>query len=101
MMKAIKDYTLHHGDCLEILAGMPDRSVDLVFTSPPYEAARTYGIGFKLKGQNWVDWLAERIVAAARVSKGLVVVNVSSPKDDGIYSGGVERLAADRSGGMV
>lgn len=34
------DHTLHCGDCLEIMRSMPDASVDLVVTSPPYEAAR-------------------------------------------------------------
>ena len=28
---------LHHGDCLDIIASMPDASVDLVVTDPPYE----------------------------------------------------------------
>ena len=60
------------GDCLELLRKMPDNSVDLVFCSPPYEAARTYGIGFSLKGQDWVDWAVERYVESVRVCKGLV-----------------------------
>lgn len=38
------------GDCLDILRDMPSDSVDLVFCSPPYEAARTYGIDFNLRG---------------------------------------------------
>lgn len=28
--------TLHHGDCLEILAELPEASVDVVFADPPY-----------------------------------------------------------------
>lgn len=28
--------TLHHGDCLEVMASMADDSVDIVVTSPPY-----------------------------------------------------------------
>jgi site-specific DNA-methyltransferase (adenine-specific) len=28
--------TLHHGDCLEVMAEMPDESIDIVVTSPPY-----------------------------------------------------------------
>lgn len=28
--------TLHHGDCLDVMATMPDESVDIVVTSPPY-----------------------------------------------------------------
>jgi DNA modification methylase len=47
-------------------------SVDLVFTSPPYEAARTYGVGFNLRGQQFVDWCVERYLECVRVCKGLV-----------------------------
>jgi len=28
--------TLYHGDCLDIMAALPDESVDIVVTSPPY-----------------------------------------------------------------
>jgi site-specific DNA-methyltransferase (adenine-specific) len=51
---------------------MPDNSVDLVFTSPPYEAQRSYGVDFNLKGQDWVDWAVERYLQCVRVSRGLV-----------------------------
>jgi hypothetical protein len=60
------------GDCLDVMREMPSDSVDLVFCSPPYEAARTYGIGFKLRGQEWVDWAVERYIECVRVSRGLV-----------------------------
>lgn len=59
-------------DCLEALRELPDKSVDLVFTSPPYGSQRTYNIGFKLKGQDWVDWSAERYRECVRVCRGLV-----------------------------
>ena len=61
-----------HGDCLHILREMDDNSVDLVITSPPYEDARTYGIDFKLKGDDWVKWCVPRFVECIRVCKGLV-----------------------------
>lgn len=32
---------LHHGDCLEVLATLPDASVDAVVTDPPYGLANT------------------------------------------------------------
>jgi site-specific DNA-methyltransferase (cytosine-N4-specific) len=54
------------------MVGMPGNSVDLVFGSPPYEDARTYGIDFNLKGQQWVDWMVEVFRASSRVCKGLV-----------------------------
>ena len=32
---------LYHGDCLEVLATLPDASVDSVVTDPPYGLANT------------------------------------------------------------
>jgi len=60
------------GDNMEVMRRLPENSVDLVFGSPPYEDARTYGIDFKLKGQDWVDWAKIRFMECLRVSKGLV-----------------------------
>jgi site-specific DNA-methyltransferase (adenine-specific) len=33
------DYTLHHGDCLEVMAGMEAGSVDAIVTDPPFAFA--------------------------------------------------------------
>lgn len=33
--------TLHHGDCLDILAAIPDNSIDAVVTDPPYGLSNT------------------------------------------------------------
>ena len=60
------------GDCLSVMKDWPDGCVDLVFCSPPYEDARTSGIDFNLKGQDWVDWAKVRFMECLRVSKGLV-----------------------------
>lgn len=65
-------YSVVQADCLEFLRGLPAGSVDLVFGSPPYELARTYGIGFDKRGQQWVDWMVEVFQAAQAASKGLV-----------------------------
>lgn len=37
--------TLHHGDCLDVLAALPDASVDAVVTDPPY--------GLEFMGKGW------------------------------------------------
>jgi len=63
---------LIYGDYLDVAPKMPSNSIDLVFGSPPYEDCRTYGIDFKLKGQDWVDWMVEVVRASTRISKGLV-----------------------------
>ena len=34
--------TLHNGDCIELLRKLPDESVDLVITSPPYCIGKAY-----------------------------------------------------------
>ncbi len=39
--------TLHHGDCLDVMAELPDNSVDAIDTDPPY------GLGFM--GKSWDD----------------------------------------------
>ncbi|MBA7639465.1 Modification methylase DpnIIB [subsurface metagenome] len=36
--------TIYHGDCREILPQLPDDSVDLVLTSPPYNVGKEYEI---------------------------------------------------------
>lgn len=65
-------WSIEQADCLDWLAQLPADSVDLVFGSPPYRLARTYGIHFKLKDQAWVDWMVTVFKAALRVCKGLV-----------------------------
>lgn len=91
------------GDSLEWLKSLETRSAGLVFFSPPYEAARTYGIGFKLTGQKWVDWMRPIIVEAARVSNGLVLVNAAGQVRKHRYSPIMEFLTADlvRLDGLV
>ena len=42
-------WTLNEGDCLQGLAGLADRSVDVVITDPPYEAANVRVVSHNLK----------------------------------------------------
>lgn len=83
------------GDCLSELKKMETDSVDLVFCSPPYEAARTYGIDFALKGQAWVDWSVERYVECVRVCRGVVAWVVEGQTRQFAYSASPVLLAAD------
>lgn len=83
------------GDNLEVMRGMATGSVALTLTSPPYVDQRTYGIGFKLKGQGWVDWMIPRVVEMCRVTAGLVFVNMAGKVKDWKYQPVVEWLVAD------
>lgn len=83
------------GDAIEVLKGLPEKSVDLVFGSPPYEDCRTYGISFGLKGQVWVDWMVQVVKASLRASKGLVAFVVEGPTHDFQWSATPALLMAD------
>jgi DNA modification methylase len=47
------DFQLIHGDCIEAMRAMPDNSVDMVLTSPPYDNLRTYNGSLEWGGHVW------------------------------------------------
>ena len=49
---------LQQGDCLELMKQLPDESVDLVVTSPPYDNLRLYNTG-KYKGNDYHAIISE------------------------------------------
>ena len=59
-------WSVEASDALEWLRRLPDDSISLTLFSPPYASARTYGIGFNLRGQDWVNWLRPIVVEACR-----------------------------------
>jgi site-specific DNA-methyltransferase (adenine-specific) len=65
------------GDCREVLQGIPENSVDLIFTSPPYADQRkgTYG---GIHPDNYVDWFLPITAELLRVLKpdGTFVLNI-------------------------
>ena len=64
---------LRHGDCLELMKNIPDGSVDLVLTDPPY------GMAFKsnyrkekyneIQNDKSLEWLERYISECCRVLK--------------------------------
>lgn len=65
------------GDCEEVLKNIPDNSVDLIFTSPPYadQRASTYG---GVKPDAYVEWFLPKAAQFMRVLKpsGTFVLNI-------------------------
>lgn len=60
-------YTLHHGDCLEIMPTIPTASVDAVITDPPYPMIkRDYGM---LTEAEWWDLMMGVVKETRRVLK--------------------------------
>ena len=54
-------HQLFLGDCEEILKKLPDNSVDLIFTSPPYadQRKKTYG---GIHSDKYVDWFLPKVM---------------------------------------
>jgi hypothetical protein len=69
-----------------------DKTFDLLFTSPPYTDARTYGIGAQRKCQAWVSWMLKVVAECVRVTKGLVLINCAGVTRDWCYQPGPEGL---------
>ncbi len=92
---------VEEADAVEWLGRQADDSVDLLFTSPPYTRARTYGIAADRSTLAWVEWMRPR--EACRVSAGLAFFNVSDVVEDCEYQNGPEWLhtALTREDGLA
>ena len=88
---------VYKSDCITFLKRAKKKGIkfNLVIGSPPYEDRRTYNIGFKLAGQDWVDWMAGIIKACLAVTDGLVAFVVCGKTVKGRYSCTPELLMAD------
>lgn len=88
-------YSVECGDCLPWLRSLPSDSVDMVFGSPPYEDARTYGMDFAMEGQGWVNWMVEVFHQLRRVCTGLVAMIVEGRTRKFSYSATPALLMSD------
>lgn len=93
--KTIGNIELVCSDALQFLKSLPDNSVGLVITSPPYTDARSYGIRADMETAAWVEWMRPIVREACRVSKGLAFFNISDRVEDFRYKNGPEWLHAD------
>jgi DNA modification methylase len=67
--------TLHHGDCVEVMATMPESSIDAVCTDPPY--------GLEFMGRDWDSFKPADSKIRTRVdgrTNGAVKSTVSTPE---------------------
>ena len=77
---------LYQGDCLEILKQFEDKSIDYVFTSPPYNIKRTKGNKyhkydfnkFQDNQKNYYEWSVSVIDELLRVTKNHIFWNVQA-----------------------
>lgn len=97
--------TVHQGDCLELIAALPDSSIDIVVTSPPYWGQRhSNGMGVEDDPRDYVRFLCDVFTGILPKLKptGIVWINIGDAYntpvnwslDDRQYSS----LGADKSG---
>jgi len=75
---------LYLGDCNEILKELPDNSIDLIFTSPPYADQRKNNYGGILPNK-YVEWFLPIAYELLRVLKptGTFILNIKEKVVDG------------------
>jgi site-specific DNA-methyltransferase (adenine-specific)/site-specific DNA-methyltransferase (cytosine-N4-specific) len=75
------------GDCFELIKELPDNSVDLVITSPPYADIVNYGQDISIKKpKDYCDWLLPLFNEIHRVLKpsGSFILNINDNCDKGL-----------------
>ncbi len=81
---SIGDATLYLADCMDVLRTLPDNSVDLIFTSPPYADQRknTYG---GIHPDDYVEWFLPISAELLRVltPTGTFCLNIKEKVVDG------------------
>lgn len=83
-MRRLVDHLILEGDAVDVLADLPEESVQLVVTSPPYATQRksTYG---GIHPDRYVDWFMARADALQRVLRedGTFILNIK----EGVVAG--------------
>jgi site-specific DNA-methyltransferase (adenine-specific) len=72
------------GDCLDVLKTIPDNSIDLIITSPPYADNRKHTYG-GISPDEYVEWFIPRSAEMLRVLKptGTFILNIKEKVVDG------------------
>lgn len=108
MTKLIGDFEtnkIYEGDCLQLMQGLPDESIDVLITSPPYWGQRTsLGMGTENDPRDYLDFLNNVFTAFLPKLKreGIAWINIGDAyntpvnwqEDDHVYSS----LGADKNG---
>lgn len=76
----------HLGDCMKLAKKLPEDSIDLVVTSPPYADTVSYGESVDtFKPENYVDWFLPLFHEAKRFLKdtGSFILNINDRATNG------------------
>ena len=82
-------YKIIKGDCFDLIKRIPDNSIDLVITSPPYSDIVNYGKQVSTKKtDDYVDWILPLFKEIHRVLKpsGSFILNINDKCEGGYRS---------------
>lgn len=76
---------IYQGDSLELLKQIPDNSIDLVITSPPYSTLKVYIDNPGVLADDYVDWFIPYCREIERVIKptGSFILNINDKVENG------------------
>lgn len=76
---------IYQGDSLELLRKLPDNSIDLVITSPPYSSMKSYVDFNGIPADEYVDWFIPYCIEVCRVIKpsGSFILNINDKVESG------------------
>ena len=77
---------IHLGDCMELAKKLPNNSIDLVVTSPPYADTVSYGNKVEVfNSEKYVNWFLELFKEAQRFLKnsGSFILNINDRATNG------------------
>jgi len=83
----MKNNLILEGDCFELIKELPDNSIDLVITSPPYADIVNYGKNISIKKpQDYCDWILPLFNEIYRVLKpsGSFILNINDNCSGGL-----------------
>ena len=75
----MKTNIIHEGSCFDLIKDLPDNSIDLVVTSPPYADTKSYGKKINvLHPDKYVEWITPLFIEMNRVIKptGSIIFNI-------------------------
>jgi len=75
-MKKLPRNQIIQGDCLEVMRSFPDKSIDLIVTSPPYNCGKEYEK--ELTDEKYYEFILPIVEEFARILKpdGRFAINI-------------------------
>ena len=80
----IEPNNIYQGDCLELMKDIPDNSIDLVLTDPPYGVGLEYDI-YNDSEENWYLLMDKVIPEMIRVGKMVILPSCQIKRLDWFY----------------